>query len=43
MAGATNIRLDYPGLTSGSTHTFTLKITDSGGAANDLSQPVTIQ
>ena len=39
----TNIRWDCPGLTSGSTYTFTLKVTDSGGGSNQLSQPVTIQ
>jgi prepilin-type N-terminal cleavage/methylation domain-containing protein len=43
IAGATNIRLDYPGLASGSPHTFTLKVTDSGGATNELPQSVLIQ
>ena len=46
VAGGTNVRLDYPAypaLASGSIQTFTLKVTDSGGGSNQLSQPVTIQ
>ncbi len=40
----TNARLDYQGsLTSGSSYTFTLKVTDSGGLSNPRSQTVTIQ
>lgn len=43
VAGGTNVRLDYPGLASLSTHTFTLKVTDSGGVSHQLSQSETIQ
>ena len=43
IAGATNSRLSYPGLVSGSTHTFTLKVTDSGALSQQLSKSVTIQ
>ena len=42
ISGATNARLDYPGLASGSTYSFTLKVTDPGGLSSQLSQSVTI-
>jgi len=37
LAG-TSYRLDQPGLTSGSTHTFTVTVTDAGGLAASASQ-----
>ena len=48
IAGATSVRLDYssppyPALTSGSTHTFTVKVTDSGGLSAEQNQTVRIQ
>ena len=42
ITGATNVRLSYPGLASGTTHTFTLRVTDSGGLSRQLSKSVTI-
>lgn len=43
ITGATRSRLDYPGLASGSTHAFTLRVTDPKGLANSLTQSVVIQ
>jgi len=43
ISGATSFRLSYPGLASGTTHTFTLKVTDPGGLSAQLSQAVTVQ
>jgi len=43
IAGATNARLDYPGLTSGTTHSFTLQVTDPGGLSDQKTLSVTIQ
>jgi prepilin-type N-terminal cleavage/methylation domain-containing protein len=42
ITGATRSRLDYPGLASGSTHAFTLRVTDPKGLANSLTQSVVI-
>ncbi len=42
IPGAANARLEYPGLTSGTTVTFTLKVTDSGGLSSQASKSVTI-
>ncbi len=42
-AGATGPRLDYPGLASGTRHTFTLRVTDPGGLSNELTQSVPVQ
>jgi hypothetical protein len=43
VGGATNSRLDYPGLASGSSHTFTLQVTDGGGLSNQTTQTVVVQ
>lgn len=43
ITGATSSRLDYPGLASGTTHTFTLRVTDPGGLSNELTQSVPVQ
>ena len=43
IAGATNVRLGYTGLSSGTTHSFTLKVTDPGNLSNQLTQSVTVQ
>jgi len=43
IAGATSARLDYPGLPSGTSHFFTLRVTDPGGLSASLEQTVLIQ
>jgi prepilin-type N-terminal cleavage/methylation domain-containing protein len=43
IPGATSSRLEYTGLASGSSHTFTLKVTDSGDASSEDTQTVLIQ
>lgn len=43
IAGATNARLDHRGLTSGTTHSFTLQVTDLGGLSDQKTLSVTIE
>ncbi len=42
ITGATGSRLDYQGLASGSTHTFTLSVSDPAGAASQVTQTVVV-